>query len=88
MRPVVPQWIIGLVFTLIATTGVYQASRDLRAGVIRSKGWTFYRDKNPLAFWLVHVCRVAVIAFAILVVLHATGLIEVDPVALIWSITR
>jgi hypothetical protein len=69
----VPQWVIVVVFTLIACAGIYGAITDLGTGVIRSKGWTFHREQCSVLFWIIHVCRVGVIAFAILTVLHAIG---------------
>ena len=59
-------------FALFACWSLVQAYRTRRIG---SRGWIFQADANPFGFWLVAVCHFGVLAFCVVLALHALGLV-------------
>ena len=45
-----------------------------QTGTIKSRGWTFQVGKSPIGFWLVAVCHLGILAFGLVLALHAFGL--------------
>ena len=74
---------IALIFWILSGFAVYGIFRSLRTGVATST-FTYRLDQNPVAFMMVILGRVFVIALAIAETLHAFGLVG-DPFAALRS---
>ena len=77
--------VIALIFWVLAAFAAWGVVRSLRTGRV-TETFTYHRDRNPGAFYLVLLGRVAIIGLAIAATLHALGLIG-DPFTAIRSIT-
>ena len=75
---------IALIFWALAACAVFGIRRSLRTGRATDT-FTYWRDQNPGAFWLIILGRVFVVGLAIAETLYAFGLTG-DPIAALRSI--
>ena len=75
---------IALVFWVLAACAVFGIRRSLRTGHATST-FTYWKDQNPGAFWMIILGRVFIIGLAIAETLYAFGLTG-DPIAALRSI--
>jgi len=78
-----PQWVIASVFgmlTLAAAWGIYSS---LSTGVTQGKYSTYDADREPIGFFMVVLGKFLVLFFCFAIVLHAVGLLAVNPITTI-----
>jgi hypothetical protein len=56
------QIIILAVCTFIMVLVIWVLVRAWKAEEIRSRGWTFQRDENPIGFWFAAFCGLLILA--------------------------
>jgi len=75
---------IALIFWILAACAVFGIRRSLLTGHATDT-FTYWRDRNPGAFWTIIFGRVFIVGLAIAETLYAFGLTG-DPIAALRSI--
>jgi hypothetical protein len=82
------QAVLVSLFALMALVAAWSLVRASKTGMIRSRGWTFQRDENPLGFWFIAIIDFGILAVSLGFALHALGLIGDLPTSLTIQLPR
>jgi hypothetical protein len=70
---------IAFVYGAVALAGAYGIARDIRAGDTGRGAWIISLDDNPVGFCLSVCGKAAIVAFAVVGIMHVFGLSD-DPI--------
>jgi hypothetical protein len=76
-----PQWVIASIFGVLALAAVWGIHSALSTEVTWGELSKYEADRNPVGFYMVVLGKFLVLCFCIAIVLHAVGLLAIDPIA-------
>lgn len=76
-----PSWVIALAFGTLALAAAWGIYSSYSTGTVYGEWSQYSEDREPTAFFLVVLGKLAALCLCLAIALHAVGFLDTDPIA-------